>query len=184
MVLALVVGWLAAAPARAVDTSAPAILQWFDSSYGTQEKRAADFFAAGYGSTWIPSTGRADSGNQSVGYDVFDRFDLGSTTNPTLYGTETGLRRFASTLHRAGGDVVVDLVWNHNGFSNSGNAGFAAAGGYPGFVLSAPGAADGDFHGAFETGDLNGRLAGLIDIKHETNLQYIRQPVAAGNPQN
>ncbi|RLS44599.1 MAG: hypothetical protein DWH83_02305, partial [Planctomycetota bacterium] len=165
-------------PASAVVTSAPPILQWFDSTYGTQEKRVADFFQAGYGSTWIPPVGRADSGNQSVGYDVFDRFDLGSTTNETLYGTETGLRRFASTMHRAGGDVVVDLVWNHNGFSNSGNTGFAAAGGYPGFVLSAPGVPDGDFHGGFETGDLNGRLSGLIDIKHETNLQYIRQPVA------
>jgi autotransporter-associated beta strand protein len=184
LVLLIAAGLLAGRESAAVDTSAPAILQWFDSTYGTQEKRVADFFVAGYGSTWIPPTGRADSGNQSVGYDVFDRFDLGSTNNPTLYGTETGLRRFTSTMQRAGGDVVVDLVWNHNGFSNSGNAGFAAAGGYPGFVLSAPGVADGDFHGAFETGDLNGRLAGLIDIKHETNLQYIRQPVAAGNPQN
>jgi len=175
---------LAPASADAVDTSAPAILQWFDSTYGTQEKRVADFFKAGYGSTWIPPTGRADSGNQSVGYDVFDRFDLGSTTNETLYGTETGLRKFASAMHRAGGDVIADLVWNHNGFSNSGNAGFAAAGGYPGFVLSAPGVADGDFHGGFETGDLNGRLAGLIDIKHETNLQYIRNPVTAGDSRN
>ncbi|MEI6636632.1 MAG: hypothetical protein WCO99_08700, partial [Planctomycetota bacterium] len=84
---------LVAAPASAVDTSAPAILQWFDSSYGTQEKRVADLFKTGYGSTWIPPTGRADSGNQSVGYDVFDRFDLGSTNNETLYGTETGLRK-------------------------------------------------------------------------------------------
>ncbi|MGI9177566.1 MAG: autotransporter-associated beta strand repeat-containing protein [Pirellulales bacterium] len=177
LVAASLEGW-------AVDTSAPAILQWFDSSYGTQEKRVADFFAAGYGSTWIPPTGRADSGNQSVGYDVFDRFDLGSTGNKTLYGTETGLRAFASTMHRAAGDVIVDLVWNHNGFSNAATTGFAAAGGYPGFVLSAAGTTDGDFHGAFETGDLNGRLSGLIDIKHETNLTYIRQPVAAGNPQN
>ena len=101
---------LAPRPAAAVDTSAPAILQWFDSTYGTQEKRVADFFKAGYGSTWIPPAGRADSGNQSVGYDVFDRFDLGSTTNETLYGTETGLRRFASTMHRAGGDVRVSAV--------------------------------------------------------------------------
>jgi len=173
-----------ARPAAAVDASAPAILQWFDSTYQTQEKRVADFFVAGYGSTWIPPTGRADSGNQSVGYDVFDRFDLGSTNNRTLYGTETGLRAFASTMHRAAGDVIVDLVWNHNGFSNNATTGFAAAGGYPGFLLSATGAPDGDFHGAFESGDLNGRLAGLIDIKHETNFSYIRQPVAAGNPQN
>lgn len=175
---------LSAWPASAVDTSAPAILQWFDSTYGTQEKRVADLFKSGYGSTWIPPTGRADSGNQSVGYDVFDRFDLGSTNNETLYGTETGLRKFASAMHRAGGDVIADLVWNHNGFSNLGNTGFNAAGGYPGFVLSAPGAVDGDFHGAYETGDLNGRLAGLIDIKHETNLQYIRQPVAVGDARN
>jgi alpha-amylase len=180
----LVVACLASSAARAVDASSPAILQWFDSSYGTQEKRVADFFKAGYGSTWIPPTGRADSGNQSVGYDVLDRFDLGSTNNETLYGTETGLRRFASTMHRAGGDVIADLVWNHNGFSNLGNAGFAAAGGYPGFVLSAPGVPDGDFHGGFETGDLNGRLSGLIDIKHETNLQYIRTPVTAGDSRN
>ena len=180
----LLVSCLGASAARTVDASTPAILQWFDSSYGTQEKRVADFFKAGYGSTWIPPTGRADSGNLSVGYDVLDRFDLGSTNNETLYGTETGLRKFTSTMHRAGGDVIADLVWNHNGFSNLGNAGFAAAGGYPGFVLSAPGVADGDFHGAFETGDLNGRLAGLIDIKHETNLQYIRTPVVAGDARN
>jgi alpha-amylase len=170
--------------ALAVDTSAPAILQWFDSTYGTQEKRVADFFVAGYGSTWIPPTGRADSGNQSVGYDVFDRFDLGSTNNPTLYGTETGLRRFASMMHRASGDVIADLVWNHNGFSDAGRSGFIAQGAYPGFVLAAPGAVDGDFHGVFESGDLNGRLAGLVDIKHETNLQYIRTPVAAGDSRN
>ncbi len=173
-----------AGDAAAVDTSAPAILQWFDSTYGTQEKRVSDFFVAGYGSTWIPPTGRADSGNQSVGYDVFDRFDLGSTNNPTLYGTETGLRRFASMMHRAPGDVIADLVWNHNGFSDAGRSGFIAQGAYPGFVLTAPGAVDGDFHGVFESGDLNGRLAGLVDIKHETNLQYIRTPVAAGDARN
>ncbi len=178
------VAWLTAAFAQAADASAPAILQWFDSTYGTQERRVADLFKAGYGSTWIPPTGRADSGNQSVGYDVLDRFDLGSTNNETLYGTETGLRKFASAMHRAGGDVIADLVWNHNGFSTSGNAGFASAGGYPGFVLSAPGVPDGDFHGAFETGDLNGKLSGLIDIKHETNLQYIRSPVTAGDSRN
>ena len=184
LICLLLLDGIGAPVARAVDTSAPAILQWFDSRYGTQEKRVADLFKTGYGSTWIPPTGRADSGNQSVGYDVFDRFDLGSTTNETLYGTETGLRNFASAMHRAGGNVIADLVWNHNGFSNLGNAGFAAAGGYPGFVLSAPGVPDGDFHGAFETGDLNGRLSGLIDIKHETNLQYIRTPVTAGDSRN
>ncbi|HEY0008576.1 MAG TPA: hypothetical protein VGB55_07625, partial [Tepidisphaeraceae bacterium] len=71
-------------PAAAQDVSAPAILQWFEGSYKTIENRMADVFAAGYGAVWTPPPGRADSGNQSVGYDVYDRFDLGSAGNPTL----------------------------------------------------------------------------------------------------
>ena len=170
--------------ALAIDTSEPAILQWFDSAYVTQRERVADFFQAGYGSTWIPPVGRADSGGQSVGYDVFDRFDLGSPTSQTLYGTEQGLRNFTSMMHQAGGNVVVDLIWNHNGFSDSRRSNFLAQGGYPGFVLTAPGISDGDFHGADQSGDLNGRLSGLIDIRHETNLQYIRTPVDPSDPRN
>ena len=61
---------------------------------------------------------------------------------------------------------------------------FAQSGGYPGFVVTLPGDVDGDFHGAFEGGDQNGRLAGLIDIAQEKNHQFIRHPIAAGNPQN
>ena len=77
---------------RAQDSSAPAILQWFEASYTTIEKRTPDLFLAGYGAAYLPPPGRADSGNQSVGYDVYDRFDLGRGGNPTLYGTERGLK--------------------------------------------------------------------------------------------
>ncbi|MFM9026065.1 MAG: hypothetical protein ACKON7_12135, partial [Planctomycetaceae bacterium] len=175
---------LCVCPAAVANESAPAILQWFDSSYDTQAKRVADFFLAGYGSTWVPPTGRADSGNQSAGYDVFDRFDLGSAGNQTLYGSEAGLRRFVDVMHRSSGSILVDLVWNHNGFSDRDRSGFVSQGGYPGFVMNLTGAPDGDFHGKTETGDLNGRLAGLIDIKHETNFQYIRTPVDAADSRN
>lgn len=153
------------------------MLQWFDGSYRTLERRAPDIFAAGYGGMWIPPTGRAESGNQSVGYDVYDRFDLGSAGNPTLYGTETGLKQYVKTMKRMGGNVYLDLVLNHNGFANQGNPGFEASGGYPGFVLSQPGNPDGDFHSGFATGTLQGRLSGLIDINHSTNYQFIRSPV-------
>jgi alpha-amylase len=172
-------GW-ALAPAgiaSAQDVSAPAILSWFDGTYRTQERRAADVFRAGYGAVWLPPPGRADSGNQSVGYDVYDRFDLGSSGRPTLYGTETGLKTAVSNLHRAGVDVHVDAVFNHNGFSDRSTPGFERAGGYPGFVLSTPSDPDGDFHSPFDTGDLNGRLSGLIDIDHSTNHRYVRNPV-------
>lgn len=160
--LAVVLGTLAP-PARAVDESPPAILQWFESSYKTIERRTPDVFLAGYGAVWTPPPGRADLSNFSVGYDVYDRFDLGSAGSPTLYGTETGIKSMASLLHRAGTDLHVDFVVNHNGYSGTGDAAsrqaFRNAGGYPGFFLDRAGDADGDFHGAFEGGDIRGRLA-------------------------
>lgn len=179
--------------ATAQDVSPAPILQWFESSYEVQEDRLADFFMAGYGSTWIPPVSRTDSGSLSVGYDPYDRFDLGKPNNPTLYGSESGLRRFTTLMHRQGGAVTVDLVWNHNGFSDAGTPQFLEAGGYPGFFLQNPDGGqdpygvpntDGDFHSGFEGGDLNGRLAGLIDIKHEMDFRYIRTPVNAGDPHN
>ena len=52
------------------------------------------------------------------------------------------------------------------------NSNFLDEGGYPGFALTLTPEnngqgitdVDGDFHSAFDSGDLNGRLAGLIDI--------------------
>ncbi len=169
---------------RAQNVSPAPILQWFEGKYDTQRERTADLFLAGYGGTWIPPTGRADSGNQSVGYDVFDRFDLGTAKNKTLYGTADGLRGFTSIMHRAGNNVYADLIWNHNGFSDDRTPGFIEAGAYPGFVLEIPGLADGDFHDLAETGEENFRLAGLIDINQSLNIQLIRHPVDANNPQN
>lgn len=182
-----------AAPGTALaqHVSAPATLQMFESTYKNTEKRAADIFMAGYGAMWLPPPGRADQGNLSVGYDVYDRFDLGGPSNSTLYGSEKGLKTTVQNLHRAGAQVYTDLIWNHDGFSNLGTPGFEAAGGYPGFSIrlqttnpSNPGYntrgyndVDGDFHGAFETGDINGRLSGLIDIAQEKNWQFIRNPV-------
>ena len=157
--------WVAAAlvtvvPVLAVDVSPPPILQWFDSSYRTIEERIPDLFLAGYGFVWVPPPFRADSGDTSVGYDVYDRFDLGRPGRPTTYGTEEGLKALSRMLHRAGLSLHVDFVMNHNGFSNLGTAGFAAAGGYPGFAITLPNDVDGDFHSAFAGGPEYERLAG------------------------
>ena len=85
--------------ALAVDESPPAILQWFESSLQRRSRTAAaDVFMAGYGAVWTPPPGRADLGNFSVGYDVYDRFDLGTAGNPTLYGTETGIKTLANAV--------------------------------------------------------------------------------------
>ncbi|HLX60581.1 MAG TPA: Ig-like domain-containing protein [Planctomycetota bacterium] len=167
---------------RAEDVSAPAILQYFESRYETIEERAADIFKAGYGIMFTPPPGRADSGNSSVGYDQYDRFDLGGPSNYTLYGSETGLKTVIKTVHRAACDYYIDLVLNHDGFSDLGSTdgngvSFYDAGGYPGMCITLPQAVDGDFHSKYATGDLDGRLAGLIDIDHTTNWRFYRSPV-------
>ncbi len=163
------------------DVSAPAILQYFEGSYATIERRLGDVFMAGYGALYTPPPGRADLGNFSVGYDVYDRFDLGSPGDPTLYGTRLGLETLVDMTHRMGANYYIDYIINHNGFSDLGTVcdghSFVEAGGYPGFLLTAAFDIDGDFHGAFEGGDIRGRLAGLIDIAHEKNYQFIRSPV-------
>src|SRR5262245_427620 len=83
------------------DISAPAFLQWFETTDATMERRLADFFQAGYGGIWAPPPGRADQGNFSVGYDPYDRFDLGGPNNYTLYGSETGLKTVIQETNKA-----------------------------------------------------------------------------------
>jgi glycosidase len=182
--LCTAVSLAAAIPARALDVSPPPILQWFESSYQTIEARTPDLFMAGYGFLWLPPPYRADTGDQSVGYDVYDRFDLGRPGRPTLYGTETGLRTLASMLHRAGVDLHVDFVMNHNGYSKLDTPGFVGAGGYPGLAITLKNDIDGDFHSAFAFGVQYERLAGLIDIAHEKNYQFIRTPVNPDDDRN
>lgn len=189
--------YLQLAEIRAEDVSQPVILQMFEARWETIDNRMADIFEVGYGQMWIPPTGRADSSNFSVGYDVFDRFDLGGPRNETLYGTETGLKSLVESAHNASVNVYADLILNHNGFSDLGtfddqgtpldtsdDVSFAESGGYPGFVVTLPDDIDGDFHGSFEGGDLNGRLSNLLDIAQEKNLLFIRHPIDLANPDN
>lgn len=186
-------------------TANPVILQWFEVSWNRMERRIPDFFIAGYGATWVAPISKA-SDSTSPGFDVFDRFDLGSpnvggsTTNETIYGTEQGFRAAVDMFHRANGLVFVDSVMNHNSGRNGG-ATFIAEGGYPQFYMNPPGpkttgAGDwGDFFNGFYqshdpgggAGPYNlweGDLVGLIDINQTSNHQYIRHPVEAGNPLN
>ncbi len=172
---------------HAQDVSAPAILQMYEAKWQTIEDRQVDLFYSGYGAMWLPPPSRADSGGFSVGYDVFDRFDLGSPSSPTLYGTEAGLKTLTTVADRASVNVYTDLVPNHNGFGNSLDPQFVALGGYPGFVLTLPGDPFGDFRDPaidFNTDPFNGRISGLVDIAHEKNYQFIRQPVDFVNPNN
>ena len=187
--LAALCGLFICGATRATDYSAPAILQDFENSYKTIQNRAADIFVAGYDSVYTPPPGRADSGNFSVGYDQYDRFDLGKPGNPTLYGTETGLKSLVNNIHRIGASSYVDLVWNHSGFTANGQSDgngktFYNAGGYPGLNITLPGNVDGDYHSSFDNSTTGMRLSGLIDIAQESNFQMIRSPVNANDLRN
>jgi glycosidase len=184
----LAVTWIAflhaASSARGESASAPAILQIFEAKWETIEDRMADIHNVGYGQLWLPPPARADTGGLSVGYDVFDRFDLGKPRNETLYGTETGLKTIVAAAHRAGVSVYTDFIPNHNGFGDSNDAPFVTLGGYPGFALKLPSDSFGDFHNPSDGGDLQGQLAGLADIAQEKNHQFIRHATTPGDPRN
>ena len=173
------------------------ILQWFEAPWTTIENRMPDFFVSGYTGVWLPPPSRA-SDLTSPGYDVFDRFDLGTPTRKTLYGTKEQFRAMVQQFQRASGLVYIDAVLNHNSGRN-GSLSFYNTGGYPGFWLG-PGPAPlntssnwGDFHNGSQQSEnpgganynlWNGDLVALIDIAQESNNQFIRHPVAAGNPAN
>ncbi len=156
------------------------LLQYYESTWENIEKKMPDAFVAGYSGFWFPPPSKADTGGFSVGYDVFDRFNLGKPEDRTLYGTEAGVKQMVRIVHRAGMRAYFDYVPNHNGFRDASTPGFVAAGDYPGFVTTLPDDIDGDFHSAFGSGDLEERLAGLIDIAQEKNHVFVRQPTGPG----
>src|SRR5436190_7729036 len=76
-------------------------LQWFETSWQTMEDRTADVFMAGYQRVWTPPPGKGEGGTSSSGYNVFDRFDLGSPANTTRYGTRAGVLAVATEQDKA-----------------------------------------------------------------------------------
>ncbi len=194
--------------ACAPPAQARVILQYFESKWETIDRKMPDVFMSGYGALWLPPAARADSGNQSVGFDVFDRFDLGSEGNETLYGTESSLRTLVKQAHRAGIYVYFDTVYNHNGFSDGyrdnppATVGCAfkwekESGGYPGFIMNgSPFGMDYnlDFRNvcpsaqfpspSCDSDPTNCRTSNLIDINHDSPSFWVRHPVLASDPQN
>jgi alpha-amylase len=191
---------LKVAPAAAVALSAGlaasaddnvAMLQWFETRWRTIEFRMPDFFMSGYDSTWLPPPWKA-ADPTSAGFDCFDRFDLGSPTAPTAYGTQADMQAMIAEFHAAGALVYTDLVMNHNSGRN-GSQQFRAEGAYPQFFLPQNSTAWGDFNNgqtqSMDPGGANynlfdGDLVGLIDINQASNNVFIRQPIDSVNPQN
>lgn len=179
------------------------ILQWFEAEWDDIERRAPDFFLAGYDAVWLPPPSKASF--KSPGYDPFDRFDLGKppllTNAPdrarTTYGTEATFRAMVDELQQANAQVYVDTIMNHNSGRTTSDA-FLAQGGWPGFWIprenpprdKQPTDDWGDFHAGNAGGFLQsenpgapnydlfrGDLVALIDISQESTNFFIRHPV-------
>ena len=76
----------------AAPSTDPTFIQYFETSWDTMRTRMPDVFMAGYEAVWVPPPQRAAAGTNGAGYDLFDRFDLGSNADPTRYGSESGFR--------------------------------------------------------------------------------------------
>jgi glycosidase len=71
---------------------------------------------AGFTAIWLPPLTKGSSGKSSVGYDVFDDYDIGSkrqkNTQETRYGGREELTRCVAMMRANGLDVYADLVEN------------------------------------------------------------------------
>ena len=160
---------------------AEAMLQYFNTSWAEIARKMPELAEAGYSSLWLPPPTKG-SGGLSVGYDLWDPFDLGSRlqrdTVRTRYGTEAELLQLMEVAHRFGIRVYFDNIVNHRAFDVPGYNENTPIDVYPGMVPE-------DFHlrvtedGFYRKWDntrdwgsawqvQNLGLADLIDIAHET----------------
>lgn len=119
-----------------------AMLQLFNVNWDELIQKMPEIAEAGYTSLWLPPPAKAGS-VFSVGYDLFDPFDLGDKnqrgTVRTRYGTKAELQQVVATAHRFGLRVYFDNIMNHRGFDVPGYTLSTPTNLYPGLTLE-------DFH--------------------------------------
>ncbi len=94
--------------------------EWYLPSDGSlwQKVRAqaADLKKTGITSVWLPPAYKGAGGGKSVGYDVYDMYDLGEFDQKgsirTKYGTMEEYLSAVKALHEEGLEVYADIVFN------------------------------------------------------------------------
>jgi hypothetical protein len=159
-----------------------AMLQYFNTDWAEITRKVPELAEAGYSSLWLPPPTKG-SGGLSVGYDLWDPFDLGSknqrNTIPTRYGNEAELLQLIRTAHRFGIRIYFDNIMNHRAFDVPGYNENTEIDIYPGMVpedFHLRVTEDGFYRKWDNTRDWNSAwqvqhlgLADLIDIAHETD---------------
>jgi alpha-amylase len=81
------------------------------------KEEAAHLAGLGYTAVWLPPAFKGTNGTYSIGYDVYDIYDLGEFDQKnsvrTKYGTRQEYCDAIKALHDAGLQVYVDIVLNH-----------------------------------------------------------------------
>ena len=113
------------------------MVQYFNTSWNEIALKMPELAEAGYGAIWVPPPTKG-SGGLSVGYDMFDPFDLGSKDQrgsvSTRYGTEAEFLRLVEVAHRFGIRVYLDTIVNHRAFDVPGFNEVTPVDIYPGLV--------------------------------------------------
>lgn len=164
-----------------VRLQAEAMLQLFNLTWEEVSEKIPEIAEAGYTSLWLPPPSKGSSGGYSVGYDLFDPFDLGDKDQRgsvrTRYGTKNELLKMVELAHRFGLRVYFDNIMNHRGFDVPGYDANTPTNLYPGMAPQ-------DFHlqvtpnGFYRNTSnirdynsvwqvLNLSLGGLVDIAQE-----------------
>ncbi len=159
---------------------AEVILQYFNMNWRNLTQKMPELAEAGYSALWLPPPTKA-SGGLSVGYDLWDPFDLGGKyqrgTVRTFYGTEDELHEMVRTAHRFGIRVYFDNIMNHRAFDVPGYNETTPIDIYPGMLpedFHLRVTEDGFYRKWDNTRDWNDEwqvlhlgLSDLIDIAHE-----------------
>jgi hypothetical protein len=114
-----VVGLLAFAGAAQADV----MLQWFETDWDEMYQKMPRVAEIGYNHLWIPPPTKGPVGTSvkwaNVGYNLYDRFDIGDVpqrgTRETRYGSRGSLRAMVDNAHGLGIKIIPDIVMNHNG---------------------------------------------------------------------
>jgi len=145
-----------------------AMLELFQVSWSELIQKMPEIAEAGYTSLWLPPPAKAGS-VYSVGYDLFDPFDLGDKnqrgTIPTKYGTKAQLLQLVQVAHRFGIRVYFDNIMNHRGFDVPGYNSSTPLNLYPALLPQ-------DFHLQTIAGGFYRNWPNVQDWNNQWDVQY------------
>ena len=143
------------------------MLQLFNLSWSDVTKKMPEIAEAGYDSIWLPPPAKGSS-VYSIGYDLFDPYDLGDInqtgTTATHWGTKAQLQELVRTAHRFGIRVYFDNIMNHRAFTVPGYNANTPTNYYPGLVPK-------DFH-LQTSGSFYVNWPSVQDYGNQFDVQY------------